>query len=57
MNGAGTQNPHRQLGAHSRCEQLVEELYWVGRLRWGGVCGVRWVWDAGWSWEIPFAAH
>lgn len=43
MNCAETQNPHRQLGANGHSEQLVVEL--------------NWILDAGWSWEIPFAAH
>lgn len=43
MNGAGTENPHRQLGAHSHCEQLVVEL--------------NWILEAGWSLENPFTAH
>lgn len=43
MNGVETQNPHRQLGACSHCEQLS--------------CGVKLVLDAGWSLVKPFAAH
>lgn len=36
MNGAETQNPHRQLGAHSHCEQSG---CWV--------VGLNWILDAG----------
>lgn len=43
MNGAETQNPHRQLGARSHCEQLAVEL--------------KWIVEAGWSLGIPSTAH